>query len=217
MFVWTFVNSMPLPIFKINPVVFTDICHSCGGCVLFCPEKALSETEKLVGEIRYGIADMVTVATGILNTGEASGIPIIKQLIAEAASHKEELIFMDCPPGSACIVMESIKDADYCVLVAEPTLFRVHNLEMVYNLVKLFNKPYGVVLNKCLSEENPASFFASKTELQFWEKYFLMQTREYKLSNAKLAVRESIEYEKVFKTLLNGIQEAGKNEAIASS
>lgn len=47
--------------------------------------------------------------------------------------------------------MESIKDADYCVLVAEPTLFGVHNLNMVYELVNLFNKPFGVVLNKCLA------------------------------------------------------------------
>ena len=200
-----------------KPIVFTDICHSCGGCVLFCPEKALSETEKLVGEIRYGIADMVTVATGILNTGEASGIPIIKQLIAEAASHKEELIFMDCPPGSACIVMESIKDADYCVLVAEPTLFGVHNLEMVYNLVKLFNKPYGVVLNKCLSEENPAEVFCKQNGITVLGKILFDAELGNINSNAKLAVRESIEYEKVFKTLLNRIQEAGKNEAIASS
>ena len=33
------------------------------------------------------------------------------------------MTFIDCPPGSACVVMESIKDADYCILVAEPTLF----------------------------------------------------------------------------------------------
>jgi MinD superfamily P-loop ATPase len=43
--------------------------------------------------------------------------------------------------------------------VAEPTLFGVHNLNMVYELVTLFDKPHGVVLNKCLDGENPAEKF----------------------------------------------------------
>ena len=55
--------------------------------------------------------------------------------------------------------MESIKDTDYCILVAEPTLFGLHNLKMVYQLVKPFDKPFGVVLNKCLDEENPSEEF----------------------------------------------------------
>jgi len=71
-----------------------------------------------------------------LNTGEATGVPIIKKLLEES-SEVDKQTFVDCPPGSACIVMESIKDADYCILVSEPTLFGVHNLNMVYELVKL--------------------------------------------------------------------------------
>ena len=62
--------------------------------------------------------------------------------------------------------MESIKDADYCILVAEPTLFGVHNLNMVYELVKLFNKPFGAVLNKCLDVENPAEEFCAENDIK---------------------------------------------------
>ena len=94
------------------------------------------------------------VLSGILNIGQASGVPIINQLLQES-SKSEDITIIDCPPGSACIVMESIKDADYCLLVAEPTLFGVHNLDMVVELVGLFNKPYGVVINKSLNGENP--------------------------------------------------------------
>ena len=72
---------------------------------------------------------------------------------------------IDCPPGSACIVMESIREADYCVLVAEPTLFGSHNLAMVYDLVKLFNKPFGVVLNKCLPGEKPSEKFCKENKI----------------------------------------------------
>ena len=45
--------------------------------------------------------------------------------------------------------MDSIKNADYCILVAEPTTFGAHNLEMVYDLLVLFEN-LGVVLNKTL-------------------------------------------------------------------
>ena len=121
---------------------------------MVCPERALTEKAKVIGKVQKGVSGEVAVWTGILNTGEATGIPIIKKLLEKNLEVNRQT-FIDCPPGSACIVMESIKDADYCVLVAEPTLFGVHNLNMVYELVKLFNKPFGVILNKCLEEENP--------------------------------------------------------------
>ena len=108
---------------KDKPIIFEDICHSCGGCILLCPEKALTEKEKVIGKVQKGTSDQVTVYTGILNPGEPSGIPIIKKLLEENIPEIKKTTFIDCPPGSACIVMESIKDADYCILVAEPTLF----------------------------------------------------------------------------------------------
>jgi len=52
-------------------IVFDDVCHSCGGCVLLCEQKALSEREKIIGRVQRGISQNVKVYTGILNTGEA--------------------------------------------------------------------------------------------------------------------------------------------------
>lgn len=128
--------------------IFDEICHSCGGCIALCPEGALGEREKVIGRVQRGVSEDVTVLTGMLNTGEASGIPIIKELLKDTG--EKEQTFIDCPPGSACIVMETVSAADYCILVAEPTLFGVHNLNMVWELVKLMGKPCGAVLNKCL-------------------------------------------------------------------
>ena len=113
-------------------IVFDEVCHSCGGCILVCPEKALIEKEKVIGKVQKGTSEQVDIYTGILNTGEASGVPIIKKLLEENQQADKQTI-IDCPPGSACVVMESIKDADYCVLVAEPTLFGVHNLTWYTN------------------------------------------------------------------------------------
>ena len=89
-------------------LVFDDICHSCGGCIMLCPSNALTEKDKVIGEIKTGISEEVKVISGFLNTGEASGIPIIKELIKKTADEKR-MTLIDCPPGSACIVWKVFK------------------------------------------------------------------------------------------------------------
>ena len=189
-----------------RPIVFEQVCHSCGGCVLVCPNQALSEREKVIGKVQKGQSEQVDIYTGILNIGEASGIPIIKRLLSENSLDESRLTVIDCPPGSSCIVMESIKDADYCVLVAEPTLFGVHNLKMVYELVRLFNKPFGVVLNKCMDEENPSERFCMENKIRILGR-IPYDTRLGTLnSNAKIAVREEEQYGEMFSSLLDTLR-----------
>lgn len=201
---------------KSNLYVFDEICHSCGGCVLLCPQSALSEKPKKIGEIKKGISENVTVFTGILNTGEASGVPIIKSLlnIPEADS---QYTFIDCPPGSACIVMESIKDADYCVLVAEPTIFGVHNLAMVYELVRLFGKPHGVVLNKCLDGYNPAEQFCLDNNIKILVSIPFDNKLGAANSDALIVTREMKEYKDLFSGLLTTILQEAQHETIVNS
>lgn len=133
---------------KDKPMVFKDVCHSCGGCELICKHGAVSEEAVEIGHIDVGMHNHVEVASGFLNIGEASGIAIIQGLLRHADAYKGDNIVIDCPPGSACSVVESIQDADYCILVAEPTVFGAHNFEMVHELVTIMNKPCGVVINK---------------------------------------------------------------------
>ena len=202
---------------KNKLIVFDDVCHSCGGCILVCLEKALTEKEKVIGKVQKGSSGEVTVWTGILNTGEATGIPIIKKLLAANNLQEDRQTFIDCPPGSACIVMESIKDADYCILVAEPTLFGVHNLNMVYELVKLFDRPFGVVLNKCLDEENPAEKFCLEKGIKILGRIPFDNELGTLNSNAELVVSKSKEYRELFSALLNTVIKEVRHETTAHS
>ena len=207
-----------LAFIKKAPIVFGDICHSCGGCSLLCPENAITEKDKVIGKIEKGKSQGIDVYTGILNTGEVSGVPIIEKLLEENRKsssngevsndieENERLSIIDCPPGSACIVMESIKDADFCVLVAEPTAFGAHNLEMVYELVSLFGKPFGVVLNKCLDGENPSEEFCKEKGIKILERVPFEKELGELNSNAKIAARESERYNKLFKNILETVK-----------
>ena len=186
--------------------VFENICHSCGGCVLLCPENAISEKDRVIGKTEKGISGNVTVITGTMNTGEASGVPIIRELRSELEATGGSFVFIDCPPGSACTVMESIKDSDYCLLIAEPTIFGTHNLAMAHKLVKIFKKPHGVILNKCLENENPSEDFCRKNNVPIIGRMAFDEELGEINSNAHIAVRKNEKYRDVFSRLLNTIQ-----------
>lgn len=200
-----FCHYNALALLKKKLIIFYEICHSCAGCVLLCPEHALSKTQRPIGVVESGISGGVTVVTGRLNTGEVSGVPIIKELMTRLPD--QGLTIIDCPPGSACSVMESIRKADFCLLVAEPTLFGAHNLEMVYNLVTLFKKPFGVVLNKCLPGENPSAQLCREKGLDILAK--IPYDSELGQINASglVAARESKAFSHLFGNLLRRIEE----------
>ncbi len=201
---------------KNKPYIFDEVCHSCGGCIFLCPQQALTEREKDIGVIQKGMSGQVTVCTGILHPGEASGVPIIKKLLRENRPGVKP-VFIDCPPGSACIVMESIREADYCILVAEPTLFGVHNLRMVHDLVRLFQKPYGVILNKCLDGENPSERYCREEGIRILGQIPFDSRLGALNADSKIAVREDPAYYEMFDSLLRAVMGEVRHEANAHS
>jgi len=193
-----------LAFIKGKPRLFAEICHSCGGCALLCPNKAIVETGRDIGIIERGESEGVTVYTGILKNGEATGVPIIRQLLKAAPSAGNVII--DCPPGSTCSVMESIKSADYCLLVAEPTLFGLNNLELVARLVRLFEKPCGIVINKDTGTGEIIDRFAVENNIPVLLKF--PYDSQLAALNAKgfMAAKED-KYKPMFKHLFESISE----------
>ena len=149
---------------KNTPRVFSDVCHACGACQLVCPEGAVELKPRPVGCIEQGQSGSVAIVSGILNLGEASGVPVIRAAL-QAAPQDAPLTVIDCPPGSACSVMESVRQADYCLLVAEPTAFGLHNLQMVHELLTLLKKPCGVIVNKVEQPWPPLEDFCQNAGL----------------------------------------------------
>lgn len=198
---------------KNKLMVFNELCHACAGCVMLCPETALTESGRIIGQIEYGTSGSIKTRTGILNTGEATGVPIIRSLLKNIPD--KENVIIDCPPGSSCTVMESIKDSDFCVLVAEPTLFGVHNLSTVFELVKLFNKPYGVVLNKAVKGETVADNFCRENGIPILARITYEPCIGFMNSKGMIAVTQNVTYYNLFENLLGKINKEvpAQNEA----
>lgn len=197
-------------------MVFNEICHSCGGCSKLCPHRAIHEEKRKIGHIQKGLSENIAIISGFLKEGEVSGVPLIKQMNNMDTSQYDTTI-IDCPPGSACTVMESIRIVDYCLLITEPTIFGVHNLEMVYELVNLFKKPFSVILNKVISQENPSEQFCKKHNIRILGRIPYSQEIGNLNSDGKILARHNEDYHNLFSNLLSKIKEEVSHQAITHS
>jgi MinD superfamily P-loop ATPase len=192
---------------KENLLVFPELCHNCKGCLLLCPENALNEEKRNIGFVEKGKSEDVKVNTGFLNIGEASGVPIINELIDSVKEEKEcDAVVIDCPPGSSCTVMDSIKEADYCIIVTEPTAFGIHNSKMVLKLVKLFEKPYSIVLNKGDGDEKIVKDFLDEEHATLLENFKFDLNLAKINSDGLIAAKEDREYYEKFKNIFHSIK-----------
>ena len=127
-------------------MAFPDMCHSCRGCFLVCDQDALEESQREVGKIEWGESGNIKFYRGVLRVGEAMASPLIKKLKRKAGENG--LIIFDAPPGTSCPVINTVADADYVLLVTEPTPFGLHDLKLAANVMKELGLPFGVILNK---------------------------------------------------------------------
>lgn len=187
---------------KEKPMLLTEICHSCGGCELVCPEKAITEIPRPIGVIEKGYYKNIHVITGILNPNEASGIPIIHALLQE---DKKNITIIDCPPGSACPVIESIQDADFCLLVVEPTIFGFHNFKMIYELVQILHKKFAIVINKEEQTFLPLEDFCKKNNIPILAKIPFQKDLAESIANGTIISNENKKLKDIFQNILHNI------------
>jgi MinD superfamily P-loop ATPase len=131
-------------------LVFPELCHGCGSCTLNCPEGAIHEVLHVMGSLESGSAGPITFGHGTLDVGQAMSVPIIRQLKARhLAEADHELTILDASPGTSCPVVETMRGADYVLLVTEPTPFGLHDLRLAVEVARdELGLPVGVVVNR---------------------------------------------------------------------
>ena len=135
-----------IAVVKGKVLVFPELCHSCGACTMFCPEDAFVEVPREVGIIEEGKADGVRFIHGLLNIGELMS-PAVIHGVKEAAD-EAEITILDSPPGTSCPVIAAVKDADFVLLVTEPTPFGLNDLELAVGMVRELDIPFAVAINR---------------------------------------------------------------------
>ena len=125
---------------------FEELCHSCGGCMAVCPEDAITEKGRELGIIQKGHRNGIEFIHGKLRVGEAMSPPLINKVLSY--TDPARLTIVDAPPGTSCPVIESMKNADFVLLVTEPTPFGLHDLKLAVGAVNILDIPCGLVINR---------------------------------------------------------------------
>ena len=131
---------------KDRIILFDKLCHSCGACELACPNDAISYTKRSIGIIEKGKKGNILCKRGILDIGEPMAVPVLNKLLKDLP--KDEINILDSPPGTSCNVVNILNHGDKAILVTEPTAFGLHDLKMAVELVREFNIPFGLIINK---------------------------------------------------------------------
>lgn len=128
------------------------LCEGCGVCLHVCPEQAAMLEEGLNGqwfisETRVGPMVHAALFPGEENSGKLVAL-VRNQAKVLAKQHDIPLILVDGAPGVGCPVISSITGADHAVIVTEPTLSGLHDMERALQLVQGFRIPASLIVNK---------------------------------------------------------------------
>jgi MinD superfamily P-loop ATPase len=129
-------------------LVFPQLCHGCGSCSLICPVDAITEKPNPIGIISQGLVNSsIHFFMGELTISEPMPTPIIRQT-KKVAADIPGITILDSPPGASCSVVATVHDADYVILVTEPTPFGLHDLKQMLGVLSETDTPAGVIINR---------------------------------------------------------------------
>lgn len=196
-------------------------CEGCEYCARICPPEALTMVPQEVGKLHVsrlssgGRMVHAWLAPGGENSGKlvAEVKRRARQIAEETAT---DVILVDGSPGIGCPVVSSLSGADFVLFVTEPTLSGAHDLARVGSLVKRFNIPGGVVVNKAdlnpdvanqIERDATASGFEIISRLPYDQRV----KEALHLARTPLAFAPET-YEPLFKEILNRMIKENDNE-----
>jgi len=132
--------------------ILEDSCEGCAVCEIVCPTGAIWMKDRLSGHAYRSMTRFGPMAHALLRTAEeASGklVTLVRNNARNlAGEHGIDLIIIDGPPGIGCPVISAISGVDMVLVVTEPTLSALHDLDRVLGVAEHFGIPALVCINK---------------------------------------------------------------------
>ena len=134
--------------FIVDPIQ----CEGCGVCVDLCPEQAIDFPRQKCGEWFVSdtrVGPMVHARLGIAQENSGKLVSVIRRQARQLAEENNlDLIITDGPPGIGCPVIASITGAEAVIIIVEPTISGMHDVERVIRLTNHFGIQAMLCVNR---------------------------------------------------------------------
>jgi len=140
--------DLPLAEYSIDPLA----CEGCGVCSRVCIDDAITMKPTVNGMWYRSRTRFGCLVHGRLGIAESNSGRMVTLLRNTARGVAEEngcgLVIIDGPPGIGCPAIAALTGADYVLIVTEPGLSAYHDLERLAALIRHFDIPAGICINK---------------------------------------------------------------------
>ncbi len=185
--------------------VMDELCHGCGACSVACEYGAITEKADVLGEVnRVSLSDNSALVEARMKVGVYSPVSVIKAAIREAGN--AEVVLMDSPPGTSCPFIQTVAQADYVILVTEPTPFGLSDLRQSVETLKTLHKTYGVIINRANLGNDDVYVYLNEEKIPLLMSIPFDKNIASIYSKGELLCKHEPEWQYQFKNLFNNIK-----------
>ena len=146
-------------------------CEGCGVCEAICPVSAITLKPAIAGELMLYVDDAV-FSTAQLKMGSGTSGMLVTEVKKQmkAAAKDEELAIIDGSPGIGCPVIASLSGVDMVLIVAEPSISGISDMERIIKTAEKFQTKIAVCINKYdtnIENTEQIEAFCQKSTLPF--------------------------------------------------
>lgn len=182
-----------------------SLCHACGACLFFCNQQAISESKTDIGRVNtYKLPNGLGLLEGELKIGSTMQTMLIKALKTKITT-EPDITLLDAPPGTSCPVVETVSDADFVILVSEPTPFGLHDLKLIVELLDEIKIPYGLILNKAGLGNHDIYDFTQEKNIEILGELPFCKNYASKYANGDILNNDHPEFIKVYNSIAQNL------------
>lgn len=141
-------------------ITINESCEGCGVCAYICPVDAIVLQERASGEVFSSLTRVGPMAHALLYTAEEASGKLVTMVRNEAKhlaeKYGKDMIIIDGPPGIGCSVIASMSGVDAVLIVTEPTVSGIHDMERVLQVTEHFGIRAMACINKYDMNEEKA-------------------------------------------------------------